>query len=52
MLAYLTTWSATQRYVRAHGSDPVAALADDLAAAWGDGRRTVHWPLNLKVARL
>lgn len=52
MLAYLGTWSATQRYVRAHGSDPVAALAQELAAAWGDGRRTVRWPLNLKVARL
>lgn len=52
MLAYLSTWSATQRYARAHGSDPVAALAQELAAAWGDGLRTVRWPLHLKVARL
>lgn len=52
MLAYLGTWSATERYARAHGSDPVAALAPALSAAWGDGLRTVAWPLNLKVARL
>ncbi len=52
MLAYLGTWSATQCYARAHGSDPVAALAQELEAAWGDSRRTVSWPLHLKVARL
>ena len=52
MLAYLGTWSATQRYVRAHGTDPVAALAKELEAAWGGSQQTVSWPLHLKVARL
>ncbi|MEX2257732.1 MAG: class I SAM-dependent methyltransferase [Woeseia sp.] len=52
MLAYLGTWSATQRYQRAHGNDPVAALAQELHAAWGERQRTVSWPLHLKVARL
>ncbi len=53
-LAYLGTWSATQRYVRARGEDPVAMLADKFARAWGDPRqpRLVRWPLGLRVGRI
>jgi SAM-dependent methyltransferase len=53
-LAYLRTWSATQRYTRANGSDPVALVADELAQAWGDPaqRRVVQWPLGLRVGRV
>ena len=48
-LAYLRSWSATQRYFRALGHDPVSLVESDLRDAWGDPARvqTVHWDLHL-----
>jgi len=53
LLGYLRSWSATGRYVAARGSDPVAALAQELEPLWGDpGRsRAMSWPLSLRVGR-
>ncbi len=53
LLGYLGTWSAVQRYRRQNGSDPLAQVADELAAAWGDATqlRPVQWPLHLRVGR-
>ncbi|HVT59142.1 MAG TPA: class I SAM-dependent methyltransferase [Thermoanaerobaculia bacterium] len=50
-LLYLGTWSANRRYSQATGSDPVKAIADELAAAWGDPAavRRVRWPLYMRV---
>ncbi len=50
-LAYLRSWSATQRYRRETGADPVASIEAPLRAAWGPRRRTVRWPLGLLLAR-
>jgi len=52
-LAYLRTWSACQRYLRATGGDAVALIEVDLSAAWGDPTqvRAVSWPLTLHVGR-
>lgn len=52
MLGYLRTWSACARYREAHGDDPVTRIEAALRAAWGEGRRPVHWPLTLLVSRL
>jgi SAM-dependent methyltransferase len=49
MLSYMRTWSATQRYMQANGSDPVALYARQLKDQWGSGKRDVRWPLTLKV---
>jgi SAM-dependent methyltransferase len=53
-LGYLNTWSATRRFVKERGFNPVDRLAPELAAAWGDAneRRAVSWDLFLKVGRL
>ena len=53
-LAYFRSWSATARYVQARGEDPVAALAQRLAAPWGDPqqRRRVQWPLSVLAGRV
>jgi SAM-dependent methyltransferase len=53
-LAYLRSWSATQRYIQAQGEDPVSALEADFAAAWGDAAqvRPVRWDLALRVGRV
>jgi SAM-dependent methyltransferase len=53
-LAYLRSWSATQRYIKANGTDPVAMIEDDLRAAWGDPstRREVRWDFVVRCGRL
>ena len=52
-LAYLRSWSATQRYAKACGEDPVARVEGDMAAAWGEAARVraVRWQLTLRVGR-
>lgn len=52
VLAYLGTWSAVQRYRRAKGHDPLAAITPELEGLWGrQARREVVWPLYLRVGR-
>jgi SAM-dependent methyltransferase len=48
---YLRTWSATSRYVAAHGVDPVDALVERFRADWGDpdATRRVRWPLTVRA---
>jgi SAM-dependent methyltransferase len=54
VLGYLESWSATQRYRKDTGRDPLALIADQLKAAWGDPERErdVVWPLNVRVGRV
>lgn len=53
LLAYLRTWSATNRFIAGRGYDPVPPLAADLAPLWGsaEASRRVRWPLSLRVGR-
>ncbi|MCM2356941.1 MAG: class I SAM-dependent methyltransferase [Geobacteraceae bacterium] len=54
LLGYLGTWSAVREYQRSLGDDPLALIAAELAAAWGDPRqaRRISWPLALRVGRI
>ena len=51
LIGYLRTWSSTQRFIAAKGSDPLEQITDELRAAWGDSRkiRNVTWPLVLRI---
>ena len=51
LLGYLGTWSSTQRFIAAKGSDPLKQIHINLSAAWGDANqiRCVVWPLTLRV---
>ena len=53
-LAYLRSWSASQRYLKATGVDPVALVEADLRAAWGDAAapRAVRWDFHLRCGRV
>lgn len=51
MLDYIHSWSACQRYERAKGRSPLDGFATTLRERWGDGARTVRWPLELTVCR-
>jgi SAM-dependent methyltransferase len=52
-LAYLRSWSASQRHLAATGRDAVGEAEADFAAAWGDAqaRRAVRWPLAVRAVR-
>jgi SAM-dependent methyltransferase len=53
LLGYFSSYSATQRFRAANGTDPVAAHAPALAAAWGapDTIREVRWPMFVHARR-
>lgn len=52
-LAYLASWSASHRHLKATGDDAVAQAADSFSKAWGDSSRirSVRWPLGMRVGR-
>lgn len=53
LLGYLSTWSATQRYIRAKDQDPIPLVAAPLKKLWGpeEKRYRVSWDLILKVCQ-
>jgi ubiquinone/menaquinone biosynthesis C-methylase UbiE len=54
LLAFLDTWSASQRYLREHGRQASEAIRKDLEREWGDPlvRRDITWPLFFRVGRV
>jgi len=52
-LDYLRSWSATQRYIKAVGQDPVTAITGELTEAWEDPSlpRLVRWPFFVMVGK-
>jgi len=53
-LAYLRSWSATQRYIKAKGHDPVALVEAELREAWGEPSRVrdVKWQFHIRAGRV
>ena len=53
LLGYFGTWSATNRFIKATGRNPLEPLSEALARVWGDPSRTrlVVWPVSLRVGR-
>ena len=53
LLGYFRSWSATARFIKAKGFDPVGALEPQLLACWGnaDQHRTIEWPLATLIGR-
>ena len=53
-LAYLSSWSATQRHVQRTGVDAVQAAMPEFVVAWGDPAqvRAVRWPFVVCVGRV
>ena len=50
MLGSLDTWAARVQAART-GEHPLDDFAPTLRQAWGDGLRTVHWPLRVRAWR-
>ena len=53
LLGYFSTWSATNRFIKARGFDPLESLAVELSPAWGDANlpRDITWPVALRMGR-
>ena len=53
LLAYLRTWSATQRYIRETGVDPCLAIGERLREVWSQpqAEKTIIWPIALRCGR-
>ena len=53
VIGYVSSWSATARYKKQRGTDPVPLLRESLRPLWpGEGRVALRMPLILKAARL
>jgi ubiquinone/menaquinone biosynthesis C-methylase UbiE len=53
LLGYFSTWSATNRYIKSTGRNPLESLSAELSSVWGvaGSGRLVVWPLTLRVGR-
>ena len=51
LMGYVRSWSATARYVAAHGTDPLPELEAALRLHWGspERKRVVRWPFLVRV---
>jgi len=49
-MGYLRSWSATQKFIKAEGYDPLVTFSDQLKKAWaGSEKKTVIFPIFLKL---
>jgi len=53
LLGYFSTWSATNRFIKATGRNPLEPLSDVLVRSWGEVHRPrrITWPLSLRLGR-
>lgn len=53
-LAYLRSWSASQRYLTSTGIDAISLHEDEMRIAWEkpDMLRRISWPLTVKACRV
>jgi SAM-dependent methyltransferase len=54
LLAFLETWSASQRYLQERGTRATDAIAPELARTWGDpmSRRRIECPIFVRAGRV
>lgn len=52
LMGYFRSWSATDRYIKARGTDPVSLLEEQLAPIWDETTSYLtEWPLAFRVGR-
>ncbi|HMB93488.1 MAG TPA: class I SAM-dependent methyltransferase, partial [Rhodothermales bacterium] len=53
LLGYLSTWSATRRFMKTHGTNPLDEVREELSRVWGvaEDEKIIRWPLHLRVGR-
>lgn len=53
-LGYLSTWSSVRKAKEAGREKVLLSFANDISNAWGDKstRRSIEWPINMRVGKL
>jgi len=51
LLNYLNTWSAVKHYEEKHQKNPMFFIEEDLKSAWGNEKRTVKFPILLRLGK-
>lgn len=46
---YLNTWSALQKFIKANSYSPVKDVIEQVRPSWGEGKRTIIFPVHLRV---
>jgi hypothetical protein len=49
VIGYVSSWSATARYRKHKGTDPVPLLREALLPVWPGGQASLRMPLGLDV---
>ncbi len=52
LLGYLSSWSATQKYIKEKGHDPVPPFAEKLQKHWESPAMTVSFPIFSRIGRI
>src|SRR3954469_1598058 len=54
LAGYLRSWSATVRFTKQNGIDPVLDFEQSMAQVWGDRShpRKLHWPFTIRAGRI
>ncbi|MCO6452520.1 MAG: class I SAM-dependent methyltransferase [Caldilineales bacterium] len=54
LIGFLFSWSLTQRFIEAKGSEPFEEQMTELSEIWGDkdARRQAIWPLHFRIGRV
>lgn len=52
-IGYLRSWSATQKFIKAEGHDPLIAFSEQLKKVWtGNEKKAIIFPIFLKLCSL
>jgi ubiquinone/menaquinone biosynthesis C-methylase UbiE len=51
-LGYLSTWSSVQHYIKNENSNPIELISQSIIDKWGRNKRTVIFPIHLKLVCL
>lgn len=51
-IGYLNTWSAVKHFIERNERNPVNTVQSEIHRYWGDGTRTVRFPLLLRMGRV
>jgi ubiquinone/menaquinone biosynthesis C-methylase UbiE len=54
LAGYLRSWSATNRYIKQNGADPVIAFEQQMADVWKNSseKRKLEWPFTIRAGRV
>jgi ubiquinone/menaquinone biosynthesis C-methylase UbiE len=52
LAGYLSSWSATQRFIKDKGYDPVEPFTIQIQKHWSPGKKMVSFPLFIRMCRL